>query len=116
MTDPQETGYGGDTTSDEIARSLGSVWQRFGGQRPKSTSVEIEKNRITYVIEESAPDPASADGEGGSPPDSASFNYNATAVITRVTGRRVIAFIPKSDKKTQTSTQTFLLDQPRQRF
>jgi hypothetical protein len=116
MSDPQETRYGGDTTSDEIARSLGSVWQRFGGRRPKSASVEIEKNRITCVIEEGAPDPASADGEGGSPSDSASFNYNATAVITRATGRRVIAFIPKSDKKTQTSTQTFILDQPRQRF
>ena len=32
-----------DATSDEIARSLGSLWQRFSGQRPKSTSVEIER-------------------------------------------------------------------------
>jgi hypothetical protein len=110
-----------DSTSDQIARSLGSVWQRFAGQRPKSTSVEIEKNRITCVIEEGSPEPAGdedaeAGGETGLSPDSASFDYNATAVVARATGRRVIAFIPKRDKKTQTSTQTFLLDQPRQRF
>jgi len=114
MSDQQETAPGGETTSDEIARSLGTVWQRFAGQRPKSTSVAIEKNRITCVIEEGTPDPAS--GEDASTPDSASFGYNATAVITRATGRRVVAFIPKSDKKAQTSTQTFILDQPRQRF
>jgi hypothetical protein len=121
MTDPHESGHGGDTTSDQIARSLGTVWQRFGGHRPKSTSVEIEKNRITCVIEEGSAEPASdEDAEGGREPglspDSASFNYNATAVVTRATGRRVIAFIPKRDKKTQTSTQTFILDVPRQRF
>lgn len=123
MADPLEHVSGADSTSDQIARSLGSVWQRFAGQRPKSTSVEIEKNRITCVIEEGSPEPASneddAGGSGGDSdlsPDSASFGYNATAVITRATGRRVIAFIPKRDKKSQTSTQTFVLDQPRQRF
>ena len=116
MTDPQEAEHGGDSNSDQIARSLGSVWERFAGQRPKSTTVAIEKNRITCVIEPGAPDSASEAGEGGTPTDSASFNYNASAVVTRATGRRVIALIPKRDKKAQTSTQTFILDQPRQRF
>jgi len=121
MTDSQEHASGADSTSDQIARSLGSVWQRFSGQRPKSTSVEIEKHRIRCVIEEGSPEPASDEdaeggGEPGLSPDSASFDYNATAVVTRATGRRVIAFIPKRDKKAQTSTQTFILDQPRQRF
>jgi hypothetical protein len=126
MADPQEhssgeAGSGGDTTSDQIARSLGSVWQRFSGQRPKSTSVAIEKNVVRCVIEEGEPEPPSDEDaetstEPGLSPDSPSFNYNATAVITRATGRRVVAFIPKRDKKAQTSTQTFILDQPRQRF
>ena len=125
MADPQEhtgdVGSGGDTTSDEIARSLGSVWQRFSGQRPKSTSVEIEKNVVRCVIEEGSSEPAAEEGAeaSGDPdlsPDSPSFNYNATAAITRATGRRVVAFIPKRDKKSHTSTQTFILDQPRQRF
>jgi hypothetical protein len=126
MADPQDHTSGGDasvgdTTSDEIARSLGSVWQRFSGQRPKSTSVEIEKNVVRCVIQEGTSEPATEeDAEaGGDPdlsPDSPSFNYNATAAITRATGRRVVAFIPKRDKKSHTSTQTFILDQPRQRF
>jgi hypothetical protein len=46
----------------------------------------------------------------------AGLKQNATAVITRITGRRVVAFIPKRDKQTETSTQTFLLERPRRRF
>jgi hypothetical protein len=126
MSEPQEQtsagdGSGADATSDQIARSLGSVWQRFSGQRPKSTSVEIEQNVVRCVIQEGTPEPGASDdaeasGDPGPSPDSSSFNYNATAAITRATGRRVIAFIPKHDRKAHTSTQTFILDQPRQRF
>jgi hypothetical protein len=119
MSDPQEHTAAGDEstgneTSDQIARSMGSVWQRFSGARPKSTSVEIERNVVRCVIEEADEDAEAV--EPGLSPDSPSFSYNATAVITRVTGRKVVAFIPKRDKKAQTSTQTFILDQPRQRF
>src|SRR5919109_3310377 len=35
-----------DGASDELARSLGSVWKRFSGQRPKSASVEIEQDIV----------------------------------------------------------------------
>jgi hypothetical protein len=125
MSDPQEhasadDGSHGSESSDQIARSLGAVWQRFSGQRPKSTTVEIEQNAVRCVIEVGTSDPATDDGaEPGKArlsTDSAGFSYNATAVITRATGRRVVAFIPKHDKKKQTTTQTFILDQPRQRF
>jgi hypothetical protein len=126
MADPQEHASAdgaseGDATSDQVARSLGTVWQRFSGQRPKSTTVEIEKHVVRCVIEEGSPEAATDEdaettGEPGLSPDSPSFNYHATAVITRATGRRVVAFIPKRDKKTHTATQTFILDQPRQRF
>jgi hypothetical protein len=112
-------GAGENATSDEIARSLGSVWQRFSGQRPKSTTVEIDRDVIRCVIEEKPPE--ERDDEDGETPTDAHmsprrFDYNATAAITRVTGRRVVAFIPKRDKKTQTSTQTFILDRPRAKF
>lgn len=114
-------GAGGNTTSQEIARSLGLVWQRFSGQRPRSTNVEIDKDVIRCVIEEGPPEEArvaedpESSGDANLSLDSQRFNYNATAAITRVTGRRVIAFIPKRDKRTQTSTQTFILDRPRAR-
>ena len=61
MPGPQADTLGSDgasanTTSDEIARSLGSVWQRFSGQRPKSTTVEVDRDVIRCVIEEKAPE------------------------------------------------------------
>jgi hypothetical protein len=119
---PSDTdGPAGNTASEEIARSLGSVWQRFSGQRPKSTNVEIEKDVVRCVIEENSPEALlEEDGEStveaDASPDSRRFDYNATAAVTRVTGRKVIAFIPKRDKKKMTSTQTFILDRPRQKF
>jgi hypothetical protein len=126
MPEPQvqtsdSEGSAGNTASEEIARSLGSVWQRFSGQRPKSTNVEIEKDVVRCVIEENSPDALlEEDGEStvdaDASPDSRRFDYNAAAAVTRVTGRRVIAFIPKRDKTNMTSTQTFILDRPRQKF
>jgi hypothetical protein len=114
-------GSAGNTASDELARSLGSVWHRFSGQRPKSTNVEIEKDVIRCVIEENSPEPLLEEGgestvDADASPDSRRFDYNATAAVARVTGRRVIAFIPKHDKKALTCTQTFILDRPQQRF
>jgi hypothetical protein len=114
-------GSAGNPACEEIARSLGSVWQRFSGQRPKSTNVEIEKDVVRCVIEENSPEALlEEDGEStvdaDASPDSRRFDYNATAAVTRVTGRRVVAFIPKRDKKNMTSTQTFILDRPRQKF
>jgi hypothetical protein len=113
-----EEGPGTDTASDEIARSLGSVWLRYSGQRPRSTKVEMRKDAVTCVIEERADTPADeaseeADDARLSP---AGLQHNATAAIARITGRRVIAFIAKRDKKAEVSTQTFLLDQPLPRY
>jgi hypothetical protein len=84
-------------------------------------TVEMEPNVVRCVIEEGTDDPPTEeDGEAarepGLTPESPSFSYNATAAVTRATGRRVVAFIPKRNKKTLTSTQTFILDQPRKRF
>jgi len=106
-----------DSTSDELARSLGSAWQRFSGQRPKSTNVEIEKDVVRCVIEESTTaSGADEDGSDDASHDSRRLDSDATAAVVRVTGRRVIALIPKHDEKAQTYTQRFILDRPRQRL
>ena len=108
-----------DHTSGEIARSLGTVWRRFSGQRPKSTSVEIRQNSVKCVIEEGTPDAATDEDDEGLEDErltAVGLKQNATAAITRITGRRVTAFIPKRDKQTETSTQTFLLERPQRRF
>ena len=109
-----------DARSDEIARSLGSVWQRFSGQRPKSTNVEIDQDVVRCVIEERKPTQESDDDDDEATGElrlsSAGLKHNATAAVTRITGRQVVAFIPKRDAKTEVSTQTFLLDRPPRRF
>jgi hypothetical protein len=123
MPEPQEqavdvAGLRQGTDSAQIARSLGSIWERFSGQSPKSTSVEIGRDVVRCVIEEGTPSRATdPDGETSTDPDLSpiGLEYNATAVVARVTGRRVVAFIPKRDK-TDVSTQTFILDRPPQRF
>jgi len=125
MSDPLEQQAAGqeessvDRTSGEIARTLGTIWSRFSGQRPKSTSVEIRQNSVKCVIQEGTPDTeADEDEEGSDDPrlSAAGLKQNATAAITRITGRRVLAFIPKHNKETETSTQTFLLERPLRRF
>jgi hypothetical protein len=106
-----------DATSDEIARSLGTVWQRFSGQRPKATTVEMGEDVVKCVISERR-DPAPDDDESPDDPrlSPAGLKHNATAAISRITGRQVIAFIADRDEGAQISTQTFILDRPRQRF
>ena len=108
-----------DARSDEIARSLGSVWQRFSGQRPKSTNVEIDQDVVRCVIEERKPTQESDEDDEATEElrlSSAGLKHNATAAVTRITGRQVVAFIPKRDAKAEVSTQTFLLDRPPRRF
>lgn len=107
------------TVSDEITRSLGAVWHRYSGRRPRAMSVEVDASVVRCVIEENPiedavdGDVALAPGPGvGSP----RFGYDATAVVARATHQRVIAFMSKRDGKTQIVTQTHILDRPRERF
>jgi hypothetical protein len=133
MSDPQEQTPVQDAGSEaaaevdphaaEIAKSLGTVWTEFSGQRPKSTEVEVERDRIRCVIEEGVPDAEADDGEAVDEPVAnprvsaeAGFGYGAKAAVARITGRRVIGFIPKRDKKAGTSTQTFILHRERRRY
>ncbi len=108
-----------DATSDEIGRSLGSLWQRFSGERPTSTSVEMRQDGVRCVIQEGA-----ADAEAQDPDETtddprlspAGLKHNATTAVARITGKRVVAFIVKRDKEAKTSTQTFLYDRPPERY
>ena len=110
---------GDQAVSEEIARSLGAVWHRFSGRRPKAMSVDVQREVVRCVITEApAEDSVDGDAASASGPDVGSlrFGYDATAVVARATRQRVIAFIPKRDGKTQIVTQTYILDRPRMRF
>jgi hypothetical protein len=107
------------TTSNEIARSLGNVWYRFSGRRPSTMSVEVSQDAVRCVIEDGPAEGATGDGvSAGADSElcSSRFGYDATAAITRATGRRVIAFIPKRDRDTRIVTQTYIFDPLRPRF
>ena len=100
---PSEGAGGNDQmASDEIARSLGAVWHRFSGHRPKTMNVEVTRDAVRCVIEE-GPSEDSADDEPVAGPGLGSRRFD-------------VAFIPKRDGKTQVVTQTYILDRPRQRF
>jgi hypothetical protein len=109
-----------DPANDELARTLGSIWRRFCGRKPRSTNVAIERDVIRLVIEEGEADPEpdpDADGEAAEVRLSqAGLKQQATATVARMTGRRVVGFIVKSPKQSDTSTQTFLLERPSERF
>ena len=49
------------------------------------------------------------DADGRSPTPPATSN-DAIAAVSRVTGRKVKGFIPKHDKKTDVTTDTFILE------
>ena len=84
--------------------------------------VEVKSDVVRCVIEEGPAEDAVEVADGEVAPEapagvgSPRFGYDATAVVARATHQRVIAFIPKRDGKTQTVTQTYILDRPRQRF
>ena len=114
------------TVASEIARSVGSIWQRRVGTRPANVSTEINGDAIRCVIEEgealpAEPEPA-ADAEvdpdapvfGGT--DTNAYRHEASAAVARITKRTVSAYIAKKDKKTGNSTQTFILERIRTKY
>jgi hypothetical protein len=104
--------------SDELSRSLSSIWQRKAGARPSSARVEFAGDVIKFVMEEPiATDPEPADGEDGEDGaaeartlDSLGYRNEAVRAVGKITGRRVRGFITKHDEKTDVSTDTFILE------
>jgi ribosomal protein S12 len=86
----------------QLNRSLGSLWESHAGGRPQSINSGIAENVVTCEI-----------GTEAATPTSAAYRTAAIAAVTRITGRRVTAFIPKHDSKTDISTETFLLERLR---
>ena len=101
--------------SAEIERSLGSIWQRRRGARPASISAEVRSDAIRCAIKpgEPAPTPDDAEIEAADEPrasDAYSFRVESIAAVTKITHRRVSAFIDKVDPKSGVAQQTFLLE------
>lgn len=92
-----------DSPQTQLSRSLGSLWEdHSAGGRPASIDAAIADNVVTCEI-----------GGSEKTPSSAAYRHAAIAAVTRITGRRVMAFIPKHDSKTDHSTETFVLERIR---
>lgn len=126
MSDRDATAPGDETAtasvSDEIGRTVGSIWQKRTGTRPANISTEINGDAIRCVIEagEAAPVDPEAEVDPDAPvvggTDSNAYRHEANAAVARITKRTVSAFIAKRDKKTGVATQTFILERIRTKY
>ena len=101
MSDPE--GAAPESMQSQLNRSMGTIWESHTGARPAAVTSEIDGNRVTCAIER-------ADGDTC---DASVYRGDAIAAVARVTGRKVNAFIPRHDTKTDVNTDTFLLEPPR---
>ena len=101
--------------SDELSRSLSSIWQRHAGGRPSTATIELSGNVVRFVMVDAVsavaepPEDGSASVEARST-DSGDYKLDVIAAVTRITGRRVRGFIPKRDAKTDVATDTYILE------
>jgi hypothetical protein len=101
MSDPQ--GTPGESVQTQLSRSMGSVWEQHTGGRPGGVNAMVNGDVVSCAIEK-------AEGQS---PDSVGYKNDATAMVARIMGRKVKAFIPKHDKTTDVTTDKFILEPPR---
>lgn len=131
MPDPSATDVAPASPKDELAAqltsSLSSIWRNHSGGKPSSATTELSTNSVKFVLEDAVsgigavdPDPdADADPDPGAgadatprSPNTHGYKNDAIAAVRRITGRRVVGFVPKRNKKTDVATDTYLLEPP----
>lgn len=101
MSDPE--GDSPESVQTRLSRSMGNVWQNHTGERPGAVSSKVDGDVVKCAIEK-------ADGQS---PQTAGYRNEAIHAVAKIMGRKVNAFIPKHDKKTDVTTDTFILEPPR---
>ena len=112
MSDPTrepaaETGVPEDEISQEIARSLSSIWQRRTGVRPTSITADFNGAVVKCAI------------DGGDPQqetDTSGYQHEACAAVTRIVRRKVSAYIASADSSTGIATQKFIIERVQRRY
>ena len=90
--------------SQEIARSLSSIWQRRTGVRPSSVSAELSGDVVRCAI------------EAGDQEVESGYQREACAAVTRIARRKVSAYIASTDAKKGVATQKFIFERARIRY
>jgi hypothetical protein len=101
--------------SDQLTRSLSSIWERHAGERPSDVSIEISGDVVKFVIRDAVSTIAEPDSDGSAPgevlsPDSSGYEHEVITAVGRITRRRVRGFIPKRDAKTDVASDTYILE------
>jgi hypothetical protein len=101
--------------SDELTRSLTSIWERHAGERPSDVSVEISGDVVKFVVRDAGSTASEPDGDGSVPaeglvPASPGYQHEVITAVGRITRRRVRGFIPKRDAKAETASDTYILE------
>ncbi len=107
--------------SDEIGRSLSSIWQRRDGARPAAITTEYRGDVVRCEIEQGvAPEPAEGEESKAAAvvgsTDSAAYRNEALAAVARLTKRSVSGFVAKRDPKSGLTTHTFILERIRVKY
>ena len=102
----------------EISKSVRSLWKRYAQEPPSDVVTELRGNVVCCTLadavgsfEQGLASPASEEN-----PDLAdrrsmtAYRTDAMSVMTRLTGRRVIALISDRDAKTDVAKETFILE------
>ena len=102
--------------SNEIERSVGSIWERRDGIRAGSISAEVNRDSVRCTIEAGKGAVATDEEAPLAGTDSNAYRHEASAAVARITKRTVSAYIGKRDDKTGIATQTFILERVRTKF
>ena len=117
MSDPTNGATDGRSTevTDQLTRSLNTIWQRHAGCKPSAVSMEIKGDVVKFVMQDAVSaigsDLNEDDADAASrSPDSADYGVEAIAAVRKHTHRNVRGFIPKRNKKTDVASDTYILE------
>jgi hypothetical protein len=94
----------GEGITEEIARSLGSIWQRRTGERPSSINATFDGDVVRCAI------------DAGDQMIDRGYQQEACAAVTRIAHRKVSAYIASTDKDTGAATQKFIFERIRVKY
>jgi hypothetical protein len=94
----------GEGITEEIARSLGSIWQRRTGERPSSINATFDGDVVRCAI------------DAGEQMIDSGYQQEACAAVTRIAHRKVSAYIASTDKETGAATQKFIFERIRVKY
>jgi uncharacterized protein YbcI len=107
----------------EISNSIASVFKTYSGQRPAEVTTTIRDTRVSCVLKDAVQgfdDAIKLAGTEEIEKDvrrltMATFRRDAIEAVTRITHRRVLAFISDHDAKTGVATEVFIVESPPRR-